>query len=271
MGAFGEKPSIPGLPQISPGAIQQMTAEENLAVLPTAKATGAGVDQYNLDQLAKALNFWSPGAFGRLQSTISSQLKGELAPEDTRALISSATAAGYGKGFGSSFGSRLGIGRNLVLRDLGIGVEQQKQRGLSNLMGLYGAGPRPFDVTSMFFTPAQRLNFAFLDRSARYERDLLAARVAAAPDPATAALGAEVDRLFQTMANDAHDIGKSWTSLATPMGSGALSGGKGPQLSSPSASGGGGGTGGGGWSSGGYSSIPNTSSVDRFSSQSWWS
>src|SRR6185369_13399552 len=93
------------------------------------------------------------------------------------------------------------IGRNLVARDLGIGVEQQRQRGITNLMSLYSAGPKPFDPSSMFFTPQQRLNFAFEDRTQRYQRDLLASQIEAAPDPATAALGKEVDRFFNTVAS----------------------------------------------------------------------
>jgi hypothetical protein len=196
IGAFGTKPKVPRLPEISPDLIQTQTETGNLGALPGAEKLGAGVDQYNLDQLAKALSFLSPGSLEKVRSTISDQLSGTLSPEDTSALIRNATAAGFSKGIGGT-----GIGRNLVLRDLGLSVENQKQRGLTNLMGLYQAGPKPFDVTSMFFTPQQRLNFAFQDRSMRFERDLLAAQVKAAPDPATAALGREIDRFFNTVAS----------------------------------------------------------------------
>lgn len=198
LGAFGRKPNIPGLPNIDPAAIQQQTIAGNAAALPGAEALAGNANEFSLDQLAKALNFYSPGSFGKLSSTIASQLSGQLDPEDTQALIRSSTAAGYGKGF--NFGQG-GIGRNLVLRDLGLGVEQQRQRGMQNLLGLYAAGPKPMDPTSMFFTPGQRLNFAVEDRQAHFQRDLLAEQVAAAPDPATAALGKEIDRFFNTAAS----------------------------------------------------------------------
>lgn len=195
IGAFGKKPKVPPLPVIQPGEIQAQTAAENLAVVPGAEKIGSAVDQYNFAQLAKALEFFSPGALPKLQSTLAAQLSGELAPEDTSAIIRNATAAGFGKGIGGT-----GIGRNLVLRDLGLSVESQKQLGFKNLMGLYQAGPKPFDVTSMFFTPQQRVNFAMVDRTERFNRDLLAAQIKAAPDPATAALGREIDRFFNTVA-----------------------------------------------------------------------
>lgn len=198
IGAFGKKPQIPKLPAINPDTIQSQTVAGNQAALPGANALASGVNSFNLDELAKALNFWSPGSFDKISGTIANQLSGTLDPQDTQALIRSSTAAGYGKGFGFGSGS---IGRNLVLRDLGIGVEQQKQRGLTNLMNLYAAGPKPFDPTTMFFTPQQRLNFAVEDRTARYQRDLLANQIAAAPDPATAALGKEIDRFFNTAAS----------------------------------------------------------------------
>lgn len=198
IGGFGEKPVIPGLPVINPDDIQLGTIAGNAGALSGAQKLAGNVDAFNFAQLAKALEFWSPGSLQKLQRTIGSQLSGELDPQDTQALIRNATAAGYGKGF--NFGSG-GIGRNLVLRDLGIGVGQQRQRGLQNLMGVYGIGPKPFDVTSMFFTPQQRLNFAMEDRAQRYQRDLLAAQVDAAPDPGTAALAREIDRFFNTFAS----------------------------------------------------------------------
>ena len=198
IGAFGKKPKIPPLPNIDVNQVQQDTIAGNAAALPGAEGIAGNLNQFSLDQLAKALNFYSPGAMAKLSDTIGNELSGNLDPQDTQSLIRSATAAGYGRGF--NFGSG-GIGRNLVLRDLGLGVEQQRQRGMQNLLSLYSAGPKPFDPTSMFFTPGQRLNFAMVDREQRFQRDLLAEQVAAAPDPATAALGKEIDRFFNTVAS----------------------------------------------------------------------
>jgi hypothetical protein len=194
--AYGEKTVIPPLPEIDVSKLQLDTIGANAAALPSAQSLGASVDQYNLDQLQKALDFWSPGSLGKLQSTIAAQLSGQLDPEDTQSLISSATASGYGKGFGASFGQG-GIGRNLTLRDLGLGIEATKERGMANLLKLNQAGPSKFDVTSMFFTPQQRTALAFQDRTQRFQRDLLAAQVQAAPNPNDVALAEGFDNFFK--------------------------------------------------------------------------
>jgi hypothetical protein len=214
IGAFGRKPNIPNLPDIDPTKVQGDTIAGNLRNLPEAQKLAAGVDAFNLGQLEKALEFWSPGSLSKLQKTIGSQLSGELDPQDTQALIRNATAVGYGKGFNFASG---GIGRNLVLRDLGISGMDQRQRGLQNLMGVQAQTPQPFNVASMFYTPQQRLDFEFNDRQAQFQRNLLNEQVAAAPDPATAALGKEIDRFFNTWANYGMNM----------LGSGVMGGGGG--------------------------------------------
>lgn len=151
-------------------------------------------------------------------------------------MIRNATAAGYGKGFNFASG---GLGRNMVLRDLGLSVQGQKQKGLQNLLGVYGAGPQPFNVTSMFYTPQQRLSFALEDRAQRFQRDLLYEQVAAAPDPGTAALGKEIDRFFNTWASF------GMMALGSGMGGGGMGGGGGGGF--------GGFNGGGGQTAGGFS------------------
>lgn len=196
IGAFGKKPKVPGLPEILPSQVQSDTVAGNIAASGEAGKLGSIVDQYNLEQLAKALQFVLPGGLQKAQSNINSQLAGELDPSDTSAVIRNATAAGFGSGIGRGM-----IGRNLVLRDLGRSSQEQKQRGFQNFLSLAGITPQPFNVTSMFFTPQQRLEFAMADRSSRFSRDLLAAQVKAAPDPAKAALGAEIDRFFNTAAS----------------------------------------------------------------------
>lgn len=176
----GTKPEVPKLtlPDISKTQID--TAEGNLAVLPLAQKLGSGVNAFNLAELAKALEFWSPGSLQKVQGTLAAQLSGELEVGDTQSIIRSATAAGYGKGF--NFGAG-GIGRNLVMRDLGIGVQQQKQRGFQNLLAFNQASPQPFNVTSMFFTPQQRLAASTYQAEQMFNRDWLEAQVNAAPSP----------------------------------------------------------------------------------------
>lgn len=176
----GTKPKVPGLDLPDISQTQLDTVAGNMGVLPSAQKLGSAVNTFNLAELAKALEFWSPGSLQKVQNTLSAQLSGQMEPGDTSALIRNATAAGYGKGF--SFGSG-SIGRNLVLRDLGIGVQQQKQRGLQNLLGVNAAGPKPFEVTSMFFTPQQRLSAAQYQAEQRFNRDWLESQIEAAPSP----------------------------------------------------------------------------------------
>ena len=76
-----------------------------------------------------------------------------------------------------------------------------QQHGLANFQSTFAPKSPLMDVTSMFFTPQQRLQFAFQGRESQFQRNLLAEQVAAAPDPATAALGREIDRFFNTAAS----------------------------------------------------------------------
>lgn len=79
---------------------------------------------------------------------------------------------------------------------------QQQAMGFQNFERLNALSPRAplFDLSSMLFTPQQRLSFAISERDAQFQRNLLAEQVEAAPDPATAALGKEIDRFFNTAA-----------------------------------------------------------------------
>lgn len=191
--AYGDKVVIPPLPKLDIGEIQQETTAGNIAALPGAEQLGAGVDQYNFDQLRKALEFWSPGSLAQVNKNIGEQLRGEF---DATGAIRSATAAGYGKGFGPSFGSRYGIGTNLTLKTLGLESMATQQRGLSNLLALKQAGPPAFDISSQFASFGQAAAFKFQDREARFNRDLLAAQVAAMPNPADVALAEGFDNFF---------------------------------------------------------------------------
>ena len=184
LSAAGRRPVVPSLGKVDVSSLLKKTTADNLATLPGAEALASQANLFSQDQLAKALEFALPGGLAAAQKNIKSQLAGELSPDDTRALISSATAAGYGRGFGPSTGSRFGIGRNLVLRDLGIGVQQQKQQGLSNFMNLTQATKAPqFDFTSMFLTAPQRLSFEQNKIEQEFNRNWLAEKEASGPTP----------------------------------------------------------------------------------------
>lgn len=181
---FGSKPKVPTLPNVDPNKVQSETIASNLGASGAAQELASIFNKFGQDEILKALEFALPGGLAQIQSNIKSQLTGELAPQDTQALIRNATAAGYGKGF--NFGTG-GIGRNLVLRDLGIASQQQKQQGFQNFLGLASATKAPqFDYTSMFYTPAQRLSFAQQQADNKFNVDWLQSQLDAAPDPAGA-------------------------------------------------------------------------------------
>lgn len=200
IGAFGSKPKIPDLPQIDPSQVQQQSISGNLAASPGAQQLASGVNAFNATEAQKlfkqALEFLTPGGFSKLSGIIGSQLGGEVPQDVQQQLLRSGAARALASGTaGSTFS------RNATLRDLGLTSLGIQQQGFTNLMSLAPqVTPQAFNVSSMFFSPQQRLEFAFNDRSARFQRDLLAAQVKAAPDPATAAIGREVDRFFNTVA-----------------------------------------------------------------------
>lgn len=200
IGGFGKKPKIPELPQIDPSQIQQQTVGGNIAALPQAQQLGASVNAFNAAQaqqiFKQALNFLMPGGFDQVSSVLGSQARGELPTDVQQQLLRSGAARSLAGGYaGSTFG------RNATLRDLGLTSLDIQQQGLSNLTALAPMASAPqFDITQMFFSPQQRLQFAFQDRDARFQRDLMAAQVKAAPDPKRAALSREIDRFFNTAA-----------------------------------------------------------------------
>lgn len=179
---FGNKPKVPDYKQVSPETEQASAISQNAATLPGAQSLALGVNQFNLEELAKALQFSLPGGLQKAQANINSQLAGELDPSDTSALIRNSTAAGFGMGIG-----RGGIGRNLVLRDLGRSSQAQRQQGFQNFLALSQATQAPrMDVTSMFFSPQQRVSLALQQNENQFSRDWLASQISAAPHPAGA-------------------------------------------------------------------------------------
>lgn len=202
IGAYGRKPEIPVLPGIDPTQIQQAAISANIDALPGAQRLASQVNQFNTDQALantrRALEFFAPGALGQVQNIVSNQLAGNLSPELQSSVMRSSAGRAFGTGIqGSDAASRWG------LSSLYRTAEQQQQQGITNFNNLASLRPNipSFDVSSMFFTPQQRLSAAFSEREAQFQRNLLAEQVAAAPDPATAALGKEIDRFFNTWAS----------------------------------------------------------------------
>ena len=222
IGAFGKKPEIPVLPGINPNNVQAETIASNAQNLPGLQQMAGEINAFNvkqnLGQLSQALEFIAPGQLAQAQGLVSSQLRGEV-PADVAAQLQRRSAA---QSLLGGFGGNSGLGRNLSARDFGLTSMGIQQQGLANFSNLASMVPKTamFDLTSMFYTPQQRMNFAFQDREAHFQRDLLANQVAAAPDPGTAALGKEIDRFFNTAAS----VGMSYAG-GGGMGGGGMGGG----------------------------------------------
>lgn len=198
IGAFGKKPVVPDLKPISPDATQKATVAGNAANFADIAKLATSVNSFNQDQLNALIDRVLPGAREQIQSTLSSQLRGEI-PKDVQNAIYRGVAERTAGG--NAFGGG-GFTRNVTARDLGLTSLDITNRALSSAESWLSKATAPtFDVTSMFFTPQQRLAFETQQQGVQYQRDLMAAGVKAAPDPATAALGQEIDRFFNTAAS----------------------------------------------------------------------
>lgn len=230
LGAFGEKPVIPSLPEIDIDAIMRQTTAGNMAAFPQLQELGAALNRFNSQQTRAALEMQLPGMTQQAIDLTGSQIRGELTEGQLNFLSNKAAARAQNLGVA-------GGGFQLNLERMGM-VEasmNRQQQGLSNFGALaQRLVPPQFDVTSMFFSPQQRLNFEMQDRTQRFARDLINAQVLAAPDPADVALGEAFDNFFETWKN----VGMGALGGVGGMGGGMMGGGGG-------GSSGGGGSGGG--------------------------
>jgi hypothetical protein len=197
IGAFGEKPIIPEFQEIDVDKTQAMTAQGNLDNLALMEKLGEQTNAAQIRNQKAALQAGLPGQFLQAQDNVASLLRGEIPTDVGQQIARTSAAAGFRGGFQ---GSKLG--GNLTARDLGLTSLGLQQTGLQNFGALAQLiNPNPFNISSMFFSPQQRLSFTQQERDKRFQVNLLQAQVAAAPDPGKAALGKEIDRFFNTVAS----------------------------------------------------------------------
>lgn len=244
IGAFGKKPKAPELKPVDVNATQKATVSGNAANFADIAQLATQVNTFNQDQLNALIDRALPGARQQIQENLSSQLRGEI-PKDVQSAIFRGIAERTAGG--NAFGGG-GFTRNVTARDLGLTSLDITNKALSSAESWLAKATAPqFDVTSMFFTPQQRLAQENLQQERQYQNDLLKAGLAAAPDPGTAALGKEIDRFFNTAASYGMMAGGAAAGGGGGGGMGGLAGGIG---------GGGGGLGesaGNPYSLGGYS------------------
>jgi hypothetical protein len=191
----GDKPKIPAFTPVDPAQVQRDTIQDNTDSLAATEKLGREVNLANIRNQQAALEAGLPGQFGQASSNVAALLRGEIPTDVGQQVARTSAAAGFQGGFQGS-----NLGRNLTARDLGLTSLSLQQTGLQNFGALANLiNPNPFNVSSMFFSPSQRVTIAQNERNQKFQRDMAAAGVAAAPSPMQAAIGRGVNQFGQTI------------------------------------------------------------------------
>jgi len=186
----GKKTKIPVFNTIDPTQVQKDTTQDNLAATSDLERLGREVNLANARNQEAAIEAGLPGQLGQARSNIGALLRGEIPTDIFQQVSRSSAAAGFQGGFQGSQ-----LGRNATARDLGITSLGLQQTGLQNFSALSSMlTPNSFNVASMFFSPGQRVTIDQSERNLKYQRDLMAAGVKAAPSPTKAAIAAGLNQ-----------------------------------------------------------------------------
>ncbi len=188
----GDKPIVPKFKAIDTQEEQAAAIKGNLMNFADASKLAGQTNVFNQEQINKMLEMNMPG-YGAMQKqagqNIGAELRGEL-PKDVEQAITrnDAVRSLYG---GYSEGS---MSRNLVARDLGLTSLQLTQHGLdSATKWMQSARIAPLmDVSSMFITPQQRIQTTMWNKEMQFNRDWMANKIDAMPDPTMAAIGGAI-------------------------------------------------------------------------------
>lgn len=171
-GSYGQVPSVP-----SPGATATEAIGGNIGNLPYLTSMANYLNQFGQAQIGKTIEQALPGynaAVGTSMGNIAAHLAGQLPSDVISQLTQRAAERGITTGGGPNDQAAL-------LRALGLTSVGLQSQGESELTGAVSRTPlvKPFDISSMFVTPAQQQEAAY------------GANVAgAAPNPALAARAA---------------------------------------------------------------------------------
>lgn len=193
------------------------TTAGNLGVLPKAEQLGAGVNDFMRGERAKTLT-GIPGLAdieGQTTANLKNWLAGNLSPDLVSQISRGSNARAFAGGYGQPGG---GMKRNLEARDLGLGSLQLAQSAMplaSQYMNQEFAMRRTpeFDPTQMFINPMQAAQFNAAQRGQQWNRDWLANRIAAQPQP-----------WQQSIMNSIAEGGAMGDSMLSTMGGGMLGG-----------------------------------------------
>jgi hypothetical protein len=190
--AAGKKPKVPDWNDVKLGDAAKEAAKINKNSLPDYMEIGSKVNTFNAQEIERMLRISNPefaGIESKYLSSLGSQLRGEL-PKDVEDLIKRKTAeSAVSGGFTGS-----GVHRNLSARDIGLTSLQLTQNAMDSASTWMArardqANRNVYDVTSMFVSPQQQFQANWMNAENRFNRDLMANKISAAPDPKRAAIG----------------------------------------------------------------------------------
>lgn len=225
LGLRGDNPEKLDLINIDPTKVQAETITGNLRNAAGAFQLADLANTFSTEQLLKQLEAMLPG-FANMRDSITgvlgSKLKGEI-PRDVQNLLQrNAAERGIAMGTsGSGFAAHDEL-RNLGLTSLGI-----QNEGLNQASSWIRSMPRApqMDVTSMFFTPQQRLNFEFQQAQANKPIEWLNNQIDALPSNIERAAAGFLDWAATTGTSVASmAIGGAMGGGGAPAGAGAGAG-----------------------------------------------
>lgn len=158
LGLRGRDPNsliVPPAPNVDPSKEQLNAVTGNLGVLPRSEELAGKVNEATARQFLALMERLIPG-FSDISKTIAGNIQDQVhgrLPKDVESLIARRSAEkGVVRGTGGSQFDTYG-----QLRDLGLTSLEMTDRGLNSAQRWMSAQPQPFNVTSMFLTPAQRI------------------------------------------------------------------------------------------------------------------
>jgi len=183
----GSKPKVPDFPNLNLDEIQRMSIAGNLQSIPEIQGLVSKTNTGNRAEVAKAIESAVPGATTRIQKNILDQLEGVADISDTQAALRNLTAANFNLGVGG----KSQFSKFSIVGQLGRSVAQQKQQGLANFGNFFNLTDAPrMDISSMFFSPSQRVNAALGQQSGEFNVALARAGIDAQPSRAASAAAA---------------------------------------------------------------------------------
>lgn len=191
----GSKPKIPEFKPVDIAGAAKKATQTSLAQFDESAKLASKTNQFNVGETQKMWDYFAPQAKeiqGLQTDLIKSELSGVLGDQEMQYLRDYSAASGLSKGFGALGTSA--AAQNNFARNLGLSSLQLKQSGFGHAQQWMALAqsrmPQQFDISRSFLSPQQVLAAEVSNNTGQYQRDLMAAGVAAAPDPGAAAIGA---------------------------------------------------------------------------------